>query len=209
MKGIPIKSRLLLPLMIVILLMVLGSSCLPNNSSPLISSLKAEEVYIIAPDKIKIECVANDPDGDTLSYTWTATGGSFSGTGPITSWTPPNNSGRYEITVMVTDDNGNQATMSLDVEVRENQPPLIQSLIADPTWVSRGKDTTVECIASDSEGYELIYSWSASGGTISGEGSSITWTGPTECGDYIITVTVEDHKGETATQELKITVNPG
>jgi len=61
---------------------------------------------------------STDPDGDTLSYSWTVEGGSIldSTINPI-KWTMPAAVGDYDITVIVDDGNGGMATLTETVEV--------------------------------------------------------------------------------------------
>jgi len=82
-----------------------------------------------------------------------------------------------------------------------NQPPVIYSLTAGGGQLSPSQHCQIECVASDLDGDELNYTWSASG-DISGKGSVITWTAPETPGDYTIMVKVTDGRGGEATAEL-------
>jgi serine protease AprX len=73
-----------------------------------------------------------------------------------------------------------------------NLPPVIKSVTASPQFVRPNEDSTIETVASDSDGDPMIYEYSITGGTITGVGSIVTWTAPTELGEYQITVTVND-----------------
>ena len=72
---------------------------------------------------------AADPDGDTLTYSWTVDGGSIldSTTNPIL-WTMPGTAGDYDITVMVDDGNGGTATLTETVEVTAMLGPPIAAM---------------------------------------------------------------------------------
>jgi len=94
--------------------------------------------------------------------------------------------------------------------VQSNKSPVIESLTAEPPVVSQDKSATVKCVASDPDGDELSYQWVATKGNISGQDSTVTWTAPNTCGDYVITVTVVDSGGKEVTEELTIEVKkPG
>ena len=94
--------------------------------------------------------------------------------------------------------------------VQSNKSPVIESLTAEPPVVSQDKSATVKCVASDPDGDELSYQWVATKGNISGQGSTVTWTAPSTCGDYVITVTATDGKDGEASRELTIEVKkPG
>ena len=211
MKSTLNQTRRWLSLVVALTLCtILLSSCAEPNNDPTISSLQAEEDPVTPSGSREVECVASDPDGDSLTYTWSATAGTFSGTGPITTWMAPDIPGTYAITVKVTDGRGGEATMQLTVDVLVNHPPVIESLTAEPSPVKQGKTSTIECVASDPDGDELSYLWSAARGNISGQGSAVTWTAPNTCGSYVITVTVADSRGGEASEELEIKViKPG
>ena len=61
----------------------------------------------------KITIQASDPDGDVLSFRWTASNGSITGNGPTGTWKRELTSGGQPIpgtaTVVVTDGRGGQA----------------------------------------------------------------------------------------------------
>ncbi|HAJ94915.1 MAG TPA: hypothetical protein DCP02_01660 [Actinobacteria bacterium] len=69
---------------------------------------------------------ATDPDGDTLSYSWSVEGGSLnSSTGNPIKWTMPGTVGNYHITVEVDDGNGGTAAFIESVEVLPALPPPV------------------------------------------------------------------------------------
>jgi hypothetical protein len=87
-----------------------------------------------------------------------------------------------------------------------NRSPTISSLTANPTSVSPGAVSTITCTASDPDGDTLSHTWSATGGAISGSGSSVSWTAPSTTGTYTITCTVSDGKGGSDTKNVNIIV---
>jgi len=88
-----------------------------------------------------------------------------------------------------------------------NHPPTIVSLTAIPqSPIEINQSTVITCYATDQDNDELTYTWTMSGGTIVGSGSSITWTAPNIAGTYTITCTVSD--GELSdTDSFNITVS--
>ena len=188
---------------------VFFSSCAPNIP-PVIIELEAEKDWVTPLGSTEVYCVASDADGDDLTYTWTATSGTFSGTGPTTTWTAPDIQGSYIITVTVADDRGGEGKMQLNVDVQANDTPVIESLTAEQPTVRQGEATPIECIASDPDGDELSYLWVTFHGSISGEGSTVTWTAPYSCGNYVVTVTVTDGRGGETSEDVEIEViKPG
>jgi len=79
--------------------------------------------------------------------------------------------------------------------VLANHRPAITSLEAEPAKVIPSGSCQIACNASDRDGDELSYNWSASGGEINGEGATVTWTAPHPAGSYNVTVTVTDGRG--------------
>jgi outer membrane protein OmpA-like peptidoglycan-associated protein len=73
---------------------------------------------------------AQDPDGDALTYRWTANTGSFtSPTNRQTPWTAPNTAGAVPVTVTVTDSRG--ASASANVTIQVVQPTVKDFLFED------------------------------------------------------------------------------
>jgi hypothetical protein len=178
-----------------------------GNQPPKIASLVAQSQQLNPSANTEITCIAQDVDGDQLNFTWSATGGSFSGVGPIVVWKAPPNYGTYTITVTVDDGKGASTQRSLDITVSANQSPRISSLSANPSGVLYGGSTTVTCIASDPDGDAVRYSWEASGGSITGVGDKVTWIAPSKGGSYNISVIVSDGKGGETTGNVMVTVS--
>ena len=182
--------------------LLLTSSC-TLNSPPVITSLEAEGPgWTAHPGSLQVTCDAEDPEGDELSYEWSTTGGNITGTGPEAIWIAPEEVGMYDITVVVSDSQGREATGLIALIASNGPPPIIEDLIVTAIGHPYLKETTtgykvaktydynIECIASGTG--ELTYEWSCTGGNISGEGSLITWTAPDTEGDVTVTVKVFD-----------------
>jgi hypothetical protein len=181
-----------------------------TNHPPTITSVVANPTSVSTGAVSTITCNASDPDGDTLSYTWSATGGTISGTGSQVNWTAPSSSGTYTITCTVSDGKGGTASSSVNVTVTSggaNQSPTISSLTANPITVSTGGVSIITCTASDPDGDTLSYTWTATGGTISGSGSSVSWTAPNTPGTYTINVAVSDGYGGSVQGSTNVVVN--
>jgi len=199
------QPKWLASLIILVLAILLVAGCTPPNQPPFISSLTANNERVSPSGSCQVKCVASDPDGDELSYAWSASRGSISGESSTVIWTAPAAPGNYTIIVKVTDGRGGEAATELIIKVAPNQPPLI-SLTAEPQRVKKAMTSTIQCTASDPDGDKLSYTWSASRGKISGKGSAATWTAPDAFGTYTITVTVTDGRGGQATETIEIVV---
>ena len=202
------KKRLLIIMAIVVaavLVAILVHTMLANQL-PAIISLAAQPNSVIPSGSCQIVCHATDPDGDDddLSYDWSASRGSISGTGATVNWTAPDSAGSYKVGVTVTDPRGGEAMSQVTITV--GLPPTITSLVAAADWITPSGSVQVTCNATDPDGDELTYEWTATAGNISGTGPVANWTAPQEVGIYDITVVVKDSHGDSATDSLHISV---
>jgi hypothetical protein len=199
------QSKWLVFLIILFSAALLIGGCSSSNHPPHISSLTASAGWVSLSGSCQLQCAASDPDGDELSYSWSASGG-ISGEGPVVTWTAPAALGDYTIFVKVTDGRGGEATAQLTVGVATNRPPVIDSLTSKYSQVKEAMVAQIECAASDPDGDELIYLWSASGGSITGEGAVADWVAPEKYGVYIITVEVLDGRGGNDMESMEMRV---
>ena len=201
-KRINIKRCLVIVTAAVLLL---ASSCTANRW-PSITSLVAEAPGWTAPSgSLQVTCNATDPNGDALSYNWSATGGDISGTGAAVNWIAPEEVGMYDITVVVDDSRGGEATGTIALTASNGPPPVIEELIVTAIGhpylkktttgykVVRTYNYTIECVASGNG--TLSYNWTCTGGNISGGGSNIIWTAPNTEVNITVTVTVKVFDG--------------
>ena len=191
-----------------VLLSILFYTMLANHR-PAITSLEAEPERVLPSRSCQIACNASDRDGDELSYSWSASRGEITGAGATVIWTAPRFEGSYNITVTVTDGRGGEDTDYVIITVRANKSPTITSLIADADWTLPSGSLQLTCDASDRDGDELSYEWTASGGDISGAGAVVNWTAPQEVGTCNVTVVVTDGYGGEDTWSVILSVATG
>jgi len=191
-----------------VLFLVLFNTVLGNHQ-PAITSLEAELARVLPLGSCQIACNASDSDGDELSYDWSASGGELNGEGAVVTWTAPDSAGFYHVTVTVTDGGGGEVMSQVTITVRANNPPYISSLVADADWTTPSGSLQVTCAASDPDGDELSYEWSASGGSITGTGAVVNWIAPAEVGMYDITVLVTDSQGGEDTGLIALIASNG
>lgn len=188
-----------------------------ENHPPEIVDLSASEEWIVPSGNCTVSCEASDPDNDSLSYEWLASGGNVTGKGDTVTWVAPEDIGDYNITVVVTDGLEGEDSASLSITVSFNKRPIIESLIATAEHkyfikepggykVGKGKSYEIECEASDPDGVELFYEWSTDGGGVSGEGDTVIFTAPLWSGTVTVTVTVSDSNGGATTDSIAFTV---
>jgi hypothetical protein len=181
------KRHLIFVGAMVVAALLLTSSCMVGNYSPVIDSLGASADWVAPSHSLQVTCNASDRDGDELSYDWSTSKGNITGTGSTITWTAPGQVGIGEITVVVDDGQGGSDTDSLILFAANGTLPIIEDMVVTaPEYlketsygykVGKEKEYDIECVASNTSG-ELIYEWLCNGGEISGEGSTITWTAP-------------------------------
>jgi len=81
---------------------------------------------------------------------------------------------------------------SKKAEETPNQAPTISGVQVNPSSVTAGATAVLTVITTDPEDQQLTYTYLAAGGTISGSGSTATWTAPQQAGSYTVNVVVSD-----------------
>jgi len=144
---------------------------------------------------VSLTTVATDPDGDTLLYTYSTTGGRITGDGPNVTWDLSGvAAGTYTSTVEVDDGCGCVTFSSTTVTVATCPnciPPCPTVSVSCPDNVQQGTPVTYTANVSGGPGTQT-YNWSVSAGTItSGQGTSSITVDTTGRGGQSITATVE------------------
>lgn len=193
-----------------------------DNLPPEINSLTADADWVAPAGSLNLTCDAVDHDDHPMTYEWSASAGHFEGAGSEITWLAPQETGIYEIMVVVTDDYGGSVTSTLTVSVMHDQPPVIEALLVSAGHkylrelisgerydVGEGRTFDIECIASHPHGIALTYEWEYDTGEISDaseDGSLIKWTAPYVRGFTSVTVTVSDLAGNMARQSVTLEV---
>ena len=172
----------------------------PKPNHPPVAACAADpaSVYEGTTTPVAIHVNATDQDNDPLTYTYTASSGTVDGTGPDVRWSPSGMAiGTYTVNAKVDDGRGGTASCAADITVakRPNQPPVI-SCAPERNPISAGEQVNIVSTASDPDGDPLTYSYSATGGQISGNGPSAPFdsTG-LAVGTYTVTCTADDGRG--------------
>lgn len=176
-----------------------------GNQPPVISSLTPAQTNTPPSGSVEIQVATSDPDGDKVNVEWACSGGNFALTSSTSAtWDAPPDYGDYDITVTADDGKSGSVKKSVTISVVSNQPPQV-SVDADPKSVMPNTTTTITCHATDPNGDDLRYSWSAPDGEISGVGEKVTWRAPNRNGTFEISVVVSDGKGAETTGRISIT----
>ena len=178
------------------------------NYPPRIKSLASDKQVVVLNDSVKVYCSADDRDNDPLTYQWSVSGGSFSGTGSVINWQAPSSQGSYLIVCTVNDNQGGTVYDSLNIDVVEfiNHIPVIEKILAHPRKIHIGSNSKINCIATDTDGDLLDFNWDAAFGTITGSDSAVIWTAPINSGNYFIVCSVNDGRGGIAIDSISVSV---
>jgi hypothetical protein len=154
---------------------------------------------VAANSTVGLTTTASDPDGDTLLYTYTVTGGRITGEGTGVSWDLSGvGPGTYTASVEVDDGCGCITSSSTTVTVA-NCSDCIPNLVCPtvnvncPSEVEDGAPVTYTAtVNGGSPAVSPTYNWTVSAGTISsGQGTSSITVDTKGTGGQTITATVE------------------
>lgn len=124
-----------------------------TNVAPIIDVMTASGANVAPGTTVKLNVTAHDPNaGDTITYLWTATDGTFNNASNTNSiWAAPTTIGVYTVTIIVTDNKGASASLSLNINVQTsfsggaatitvgfNTFPVISTMNASPSTIDRG-----------------------------------------------------------------------
>lgn len=160
------------------------------------SSLEVTNPVITSSTKTLIKAIA---EGEELTYTWSARRGTIEGSGIEIQYSDTI-IGIDTITCDVKDKSGK--IISRQVTVTVSNDLIFSSLSASDTLLPLSLADTLIATAS---GEDITYSWSATGGTISGNGAKVTFT-PSSYGDITVTCTVTDKYNREVTKTIILTV---
>jgi len=102
-----------------------------RNQPPVIEALTATPSTVEPGGQSRVSVSAHDPEGDPLTYSWSASGGRLSSTtGPgDKTWTAPSTPGTYQVTVSVTDNKPGHSPIGRSVELIVEQSSRVTAEI--------------------------------------------------------------------------------
>ncbi len=181
----------------------------PNHPPVAACSVNPASVYAGSGDSVAVHVNASDPDGDPLTYSYTATGGAVEGTGPDARWNSSGvAAGSYTVNAKVDDGKGGTASCAADIKVEEkpNHPPTA-ALSIERSPILPGERTGVTCNGSDPDNDPLTYSYTTTGGQIVGSGSNVQFDAAgLKPGSYTVKCAVSDGRGGAADASSNVEV---
>ena len=195
-----------------IFLIISGISC--SEETPVTPSQVALHILKlkVIPDSIKVNgtcivlCITDALEKDSITYSWTAVEGIITEFGEYIEWTAPDKEGKYQIACDIKDQTGRTDSSSVIINVQK-QPLSIIKLSVFPDNVITGELCTIACQINDPDYEGLIYTWSSSEGSFSGNGNFIEWHAPEIEGEYTIICQISDQTGNSDSSSININVS--
>lgn len=113
----------------------------PSNRSPSVTA-SCSPCTVTTGQASTLRGTASDPDGDSLTYRWSAVQGTFSNaTASSTTWTAPNDAANVTVTITVQDGRGASAsaTVSIQVTRTDRLQPGARLLAGQSLWSGNGR----------------------------------------------------------------------
>lgn len=177
-----------------------------GNLPPRIKALAAERQTVFKGDSTFIYCTAQDPDGDALDYSWSATAGHLHGQETVVSWTAPENEGNWTIYCKVSDSNGAVDSAKINISVVANHAPVIKKVGVEPSIAEPGDKVRFSVSAEDMDRDSLVCAWRLTNGLLLSQAFDWQWTVPDTAGYLLIYCQVSDGKGGVATDSVGLSV---
>jgi hypothetical protein len=181
---------------------------------PVTLTCSASPTAVFPGEPVTVTATAGELDPKLNAiYTWSGTGVTGKGT-TATVDTAALTAGSYTVKAEVKEGKagkegakpGQTADCSASFTVKAYEPPTI-SCSASPSTIKPGETSTITSMGMSPQNRPLTYSYSAASGSISGTGTSATFSStgaPT--GVVGITCNVSDDKGQTATANTSVTI---
>lgn len=186
-------------MLLAVLLLFVYTSCNPEDllgkkKGPEVGDIQADDSDLIVQiqDTVNLWIEANDPEGGTLSYAWTKSGGEFLGSISKSSvkWVAPTVGGTFNISVSVTNE-AETVSQQTRIIVQSPTAPYVKILAPqNDAFIVQGSQVTINAEAVHANGLAQLslYVRDALVKTISGHSDSeyeITWiaaesSGPAE-----------------------------
>ena len=189
----------------------------PNNNVPVINNIVLDADSVKLGNELRIQVIANDPDGDSLLFSWIPGVGQIQGSGADVVWIAPSSPemvGEQRVSVIVDDNRGGTAAKQIKlIVIPLVKAPLVQSISASPIDVPLAELSVINVEASDPQGLSITYSWELTGGAFEGsiDGPSVNWrapAGPACCavGPYTISVKITNEGGGSTYAKVELQV---
>jgi hypothetical protein len=176
-----------------------------TNSAPPTISCSANPTSVTLGDNAVITAIASSPEGRSLTYSWSASSGTITGSGATATLnTTGAVAGTITVTCGVTDSRGITASATTTVIVKSPLSPTV-TCSAIPAILNQGGTAVITAVASSPQNLPLTYSYSTSAGAISGTGPIATLeTNGASAGMVTVTCTVDQQGSGSASATANV-----
>jgi hypothetical protein len=147
-----------------------------DNVAPVIDSLVVSANQVSPNGTITLTATAHDDNpGDTITYAWTGTAGTFSApSSATTNWVAPSTEGAQTLRLEVTDSRNTSTRISVDISVQRpgatgnavvtvtfNTWPSVTAMMATPSVLTLNVPSQIAAVVSDLDNDTLTFNWSS------------------------------------------------
>ncbi len=124
---------------------------------------------IIQDEKATVRANVVIPEGASITYSWTSSGGRLTGSGDTVTFDATGVApGKYTVTVSVADDYKHSVPCTAEITVNKKYLPPTVSLEVTPTSIQVGETATARATATSPDGSPLTYSWTVNNQSVPG-----------------------------------------
>jgi len=179
---------------------------LPPNGTPVASFTYAPSTPITQADVTFDASLSTDSDGRIVSYAWNFGDGS-QGSGAVVKH-DFSAAGSYTVTLTVTDDRGQSASVSKSVSVSSTTAPKADFVVSPATPAVNQRVYFNAAASTASVGRTIVrYDWDYGQGRQ--DSGMLVWHIYTQPGTYTVVLTVTDDAGNKGTMTKTVTVGSG
>jgi hypothetical protein len=194
-----------------------------TTEAPVLKSIECQKREVREGESVLLKAIFEHQNGLKHELNWSSSAGRIEGNGPdvmlnttgITLQAVPL---KVTVSLKMMDDYGRSDARDLDVYVVPvgllNNSPILKTIKCNCNTqeVLAGESVSLTAIAEDPDGDQLAYEWRSSTGQINGQGESAVLTttaiNPQSSAPVKITLTVNDNRGRSVSNDIVINVVP-
>ena len=193
-----------------------SASCTVTVTNPPPQPPSPNVVVTVSPGTATVTAGTQNPftaiisGSSNTNVSWSASGGTILGTGLSATYTAPLTVGTYTITALSADPTGSVGTATITVVAPPPPPPPVPkvTVAVSPTLASLPATTSLILTAVVTGTANTALNWTATAGTIVGNGTTATYTAPATATTATVVATSVASPGASDTAVLTVTAPP-